>query len=161
MDKIRLRFTQQPETFVSTCFLISNLAAECSCSSGGRAGCLLKVSSLIPGSSALHVEESSGKILNPNLLSMAVLSVCVWVCVCVCVCEFLMSRLILCREATLPLRFECVNADWCYKVFWVFKSPVLYKCQPFAIFPSLTSPIKQLHLMCRSQSEWHRTQDFN
>ncbi len=60
-------------------------------------------------------------------------------CVNVCVCEFLMSRLTLRREATLPLVCECVNAELCCS------SPlsssktrkVFYKYSPFTVYHNL------------------------
>ncbi len=86
----------------------------------------------IPSSSGLHVEVSLGKILNTKLLQLP------WMCVN----EFLMSRLALRRDVTLPVMCECVyewmNADLCCKVLWVVEKTrkALYKYSPFTIYHS-------------------------
>ncbi len=74
-----------------------------------------RVGGLIPGSSSVRVAVSWSKILNPKSLPMAVS----------CVCEFLMSRLALCGDVTVP--FVCVKAHLCCL------STGLYKYSPLTL----------------------------
>ncbi len=55
--------------------------------------------------------------------------------VCKCVYDFLMNKLALCRDATLPLVYEWVNADLCCKnalSSWKTRE-AQYKYSPFTI----------------------------